>query len=126
MSKRKGKGGNTLIFIILHILLMVYSLSGIFSKLAGKCSFLSLRFILYYGIMLLILAFYAVGWQQIIKRIPLTSAFANKAATVVWGAVWGVTVFDESISIKRLIGISLVVGGIVLFSLSDIKGESKE
>ena len=40
-------------FIELHILLLVYSLGGIFSKLAGQSDFLSLRFMLFYGVVFL-------------------------------------------------------------------------
>lgn len=122
-NKEKFKGR---IFLLLHLLLIFYSFSGIFSKLAGKYDFMSSGFIIYYGLMVLILAVYAIGWQQIIKKLPLTAAFANKAVTVVWGAIWGVIVFNEKISINRLIGIALVVGGIVLYALSDVKGESTE
>lgn len=59
----------------LHMLLMVYSTSGILSKLAAGVDFLSIEFCLYYGGVLLLLGFYAIGWQQILKRLPLTTAF---------------------------------------------------
>lgn len=75
--------------IVLHLMLMIYSMSGIFSKLAAGQPFLSFRFCLYYGAIIALLGLYAIGWQQIIKRMPLTLAFANKAVTTVWGLVWG-------------------------------------
>lgn len=71
----------------LHGMLMVYSMSGICSKLAAGESFLSARFCIYYAVIIVLLGVYAIGWQQVIKRIPLTTAFANKAVTVVWGIV---------------------------------------
>ncbi|MBR6356558.1 MAG: transporter, partial [Lachnospiraceae bacterium] len=67
--------------IILNVLLLVYSLSGVCSKLAAGEAFLSGRFLLFYGIVLFLLAVYAVAWQQIIKRLPLTMAYANKAVS---------------------------------------------
>ena len=39
--------------------------------------------------MLLALVTYAAGWQQVIKHLPLTTAYANKAVTVVWGILAG-------------------------------------
>lgn len=107
----------TLIF--LHLMLMVYSMSGIFSKLASGQPFLSLRFCLYYGAIILLLGFYAIGWQQIMKRLPLTMAFANKAVTTVWGLVWGLLFFQEKITVGKLIGVALVVAGVVVFSTAD-------
>ena len=65
----------------LHLMLMLYSMSEICSKKAAGESFLSVRFCLYYGTVILLLGVYAIGWQQVIKRIPLTTAFANKAVT---------------------------------------------
>lgn len=107
--------------IALHCMLMIYSMSGICSKLAARQIFLSTKFCLYYGIIILLLGFYAIGWQQIIKRIPLTTAFANKAVTVVWGIVWGRMFFQESITLGKIVGAILVVAGVALFAESDEK-----
>lgn len=104
---------------LLHLMLMIYSMSGICSKLAAGEPFLSLKFCLYYGIIIALLGFYAIGWQQIIKRMPLTTAFANKAVTVVWGLVWGVAFFHEEITVGKVIGAVLVVLGVVIFAKSD-------
>ncbi len=113
----KPKQGKTL--LLLHLLLLVYSTSGIFSKLASSQRFLSFRFCLYYGCIILLLGVYAVGWQQIIKRLPLTTAFANKSVTVLWGLVWGMLVFHETLTAAKLIGVALVIGGVVLFAYAD-------
>lgn len=103
----------------LHGMLMVYSMSGICSKLAAGESFLSARFCIYYAVIIVLLGVYAIGWQQVIKRIPLTTAFANKAVTVVWGLVWGWFFFGESITPGKLIGAGMVIAGVVLFAKSD-------
>ena len=103
----------------LHGMLMVYSMSGICSKLAAGESFLSARFCIYYAVIIVLLGVYAIGWQQVIKRIPLTTAFANKAVTVVWGIVWGWFFFGESITPGKLIGAGMVIAGVVLFAKSD-------
>lgn len=116
------------VLIALHVLLLFYSLSGIFSKNAAYQPFLSVPFILLYGGMLAVLFIYAIGWQQIIKRLPLTVAFANKAITVVWGMIWGVLIFDEQINTQMIIGAALVIVGIVWYSIEDGRqaNEAKE
>lgn len=119
MKKRINK--SAIVLIALHVLLLFYSLSGIFSKNAAYQPFLSVLFILLYGGMLAVLFIYAIGWQQIIKRLPLTVAFANKAITVVWGMVWGVLFFGEQINIQMIIGAALVIAGIVWYSIEDGK-----
>lgn len=110
--------------ICMNILLAFYSFGGIFSKLAAKQSFMSLQFLLAYGGVLAILALYAIGWQQIIKRLPLTVAFANKAITIVWGLVLGTVFFRESVTAGKIFGAIIVIVGVVLYSLSD--GERKD
>lgn len=109
---------------LLHIMLMIYSMSGICSKMASKQEFLSAGFCFYYAMIIILLGFYAIGWQQIIKRLPLTMAFANKAVTIVWGIIWGVVFFDEAITAGKIIGAILVIIGVVIYAKSD--GEKED
>ncbi len=108
-------------YVFLHLLLMVYSANGVLSKLAAKQTFLSWPFLFLYAAVVALLAIYALGWQQVIKRVPLSTAYANKAVTVVWGCVWGLLVFREQLTAGKLVGGVLVLCGIVLFGLSDGK-----
>lgn len=103
----------------LHVLLLVYSLSGFFSKNAAAAPVLSPQFMFLYGGMLAILFGYALGWQQVIKRLPLTLAFANKAVTVIWGMVWGALFFGETITLPMVAGAALVIAGVVLYAVAD-------
>lgn len=111
---------------LLHIMLMIYSMSGICSKKAAGTEFLSLEFCLYYGVIIALLGFYAIGWQQIIKRLPLTTAFANKAVTIVWGIIWGSVFFHESITVGKVIGAVCVIVGVVLYAYADGRGNVNE
>ena len=119
MSRTQGRT-----LLLLHILLLFYSLSDVMSKLAAGFDFLSLGFVVCYGGLLVILAGYAIGWQQVIKRMPLTTAYANRGITVVWGIFWGALFFSEAITPGKIAGAVMVVAGIVLFSLAD--GETQE
>ncbi len=105
-------------FLLLHVLLIIYSLTGIFGKKAAAQTILSSDFLLYYVSILMILTVYAFGWQQIIKVLPLSTAFANKSVTVIWGFVWGKVLFGENITLGKLVGIICIVVGIILFSYS--------
>ena len=109
--------GKTL--LALHALLALYSLCSICGKLAAGFEFMSPGFVLCYGGMIGVLGVYAIGWQQVIKRMPLTSAYANKAVTIVWGIVWGVLLFQEAVTPAKLLGAAVVLAGVVLFSVAD-------
>lgn len=107
------------VIFFLHLLLMLYSTSGICSKKAAGVPFLSREFCIFYGIIIVLLGVYAIGWQQIIKRLPLTTAFANKAVTVVWGIIWGFLFFHESVTIGKILGAALVIAGVIVYSYAD-------
>lgn len=106
-------------YLALHLFLMVYTISGIVSKFAAGKDFLSLPFILLYGAEILLLAFYAIGWQQFVKRMPLSLAYANRAVTVVWGCVWAVLIFHEQLTVGKVAGAVLVLAGVALYGYAD-------
>lgn len=113
-------------FLLLHVILGVYAGSSVCSKLAARQPFLSAAFILLYGLMLAALVVYAVGWQQVIKHLPLTTAYANKAVTVVWGILLGLAVFGEAVTLRQVIGAVIIICGIVLFVRADNENRDGE
>lgn len=106
-------------YIIMHLLFAVMSLSSVCSKFASQCEFLSLRYCIFQIGMIGFLGIYAIGWQQIIKKLPLATAYVNKAATVVWGIIWGLVIFKESLTPGKVIGAVIVMAGVILFAFSD-------
>jgi drug/metabolite transporter (DMT)-like permease len=69
-------------------------------------------FILYYGGSLLILAVYAVLWQQILKKFPLTTAYSNRPLATILGMLWGAIFFHENITINQVAGAVVIILGI--------------
>ncbi|NLW78056.1 MAG: EamA family transporter [Ruminococcaceae bacterium] len=111
------------VYLALHILMLVYSMAPVCMKQAGRYPTFSLYFCLFFALSILILGAYALLWQQILKRLQLTTAYANKAVTVVWGLVWGIVLFGEVITLKKCIGIAIVLAGVILYSLSEHAGK---
>lgn len=104
-------------YVLLHILLLFFSFSGVCSKFAGRQDFFSFRWFLLYGSSLCILFLYSILWQQILKGLPLMAAYANRAITVVWGIIWGYLIFGEQITYGKMLGAVIVLAGIVLFAV---------
>ena len=123
MNGGKGRG---LTYLLLHLLLAVYSLNGICSKLAAQYPIMSPQFILFYGGVILFLGIYAIGWQQIIKRLPLTTAYANRAVTVAWGVVWGILVFHEPFNLAKTVGALVVLVGVALYAWADGRAQEQK
>lgn len=101
-------------FVLLHLSLVINSLAGTASKLAGQHEFLSFGFLFWYGVMLLITMAFAVAWQQILKHMSLTFAFTNKPVTIIWGLIWGVSIFKETLNRKMILGSVIILIGIMV------------
>lgn len=99
---------------ILQIVIAVYTLSTVFAKFASGEEFLSFKFILFYGIEILILGVYAIVWQQLIKKFDISVAYANKAMGLFWSIIWAILIFNEAITIKNIIGVVIVTIGTII------------
>ena len=85
---------------------------------------LSARFLLCVFGMFLFLGVYALGWQQVLKRLPLTVAYAtSKAVVFLWMLLFGALLFHERVSPRQLLGCALLMAGVVLFALSEKEDE---
>ena len=102
-------------FIFLQLMVAVYSFGGIFGKLAARHSFMSLKFCIFYTLLIGFLFIYAIGWQQAIKRFELTAAYSAKSASVIWGMLWGMLIFHEKLTVLKAIGIVLVFTGLIVY-----------
>jgi len=101
-------------YVLVHIMLLILSIGGILSKLASRYEFLSIPFILFYTGSLIVLFVYAVAWQQILKHMPLTVAYANKGMGLIWGMIFGNIFFGEIITLNMIIGAVIVFAGILM------------
>ena len=116
--KENGKQKKAVIFLVLHVSLLMSSLSGVCSKMAANQKSL-IGFALWYGGVLLIMALYALIWQQILKHLPLTVAYANKPVSLIWGMIWGTFIFGEKITWNMILGALIIFGGIYLVVTAD-------
>lgn len=105
--------------VILQLVILVYTLSGVMAKFAAKYAFLSPSFILFYGLEIAVLGVYAILWQQIIKRFDLSVAYANRSIALFWSLLWAVLFFQESISIQNIIGVIIVVAGTMVVNADE-------
>lgn len=100
----------------MHAAFLVYTLYPLIGKFATQYEMLSIPFIALYCVVFAILFVYAILWQQVLKRIPLSTAIANKSVTIVWGMIFGLVLFGEQISPKMLLGATLILSGILILA----------
>ena len=101
-----------IIYLQLNVILVLYSISTVCSKCAAQYAFCSVEFIVFFGGALFLLFVYAILWQQILKKIAVTTAYGNKAMVVVWGMIWGSILFKETITLKMIFGAMLILLGV--------------
>lgn len=97
---------------------LIYSLSGVFSKSASRCEFLSLSYLAFLSGCVFILGIYAVLWQQVIKRMPVSDAYMLKGMTGFIGLAYAYLIFGEPITINNIVGTTITLSGIVLYARS--------
>ena len=114
MKENNNKQSSIRYYIALHIELFIFSFGGVCTKMASGYEFLSFGFIAWYSLLILNLGIYAIVWQQIIKHLPLTTAYANKAITIVWGILWSCLFFHEEITWHMILGAVIVIIGVML------------
>ncbi len=104
-------------FLLLELSVMVYSLSTVAANMASKREFLSAGYILFFGLEFVVLAAYAILWQQIIKKFQLSVAYANKALTLLWSMLWNYIIFSQGITPGKVAGVVLVMIGVMIMNI---------
>lgn len=118
--KNEAQRRNTL---LLNFLFFLYSLFSVFSKLGGQADRFSLPFFGWYAAAFLMLGLYAIGWQQILKRMSLFRAYSGKAVVILWGILWGALLFQEAVTPRKIIGAVVIMAGIILYFAAEGRRE---
>ena len=101
-------------YILLHIAFFIFSLSAIFAKLASRHDFFSFDFFMLFGANLLMLVIFALLWQIVLKKSKLSTAYANRGIVVIWGMLWGSLIFNEQLTIMKIIAAALIISGMII------------
>lgn len=116
--------------ILLHLIIMLFSFTGVFSKLASVVlneeGIFSIKLYLFLFLMFLNCAIYAIVWQKMIKRFELSFAFANRSVYLIWSQVWAVVIFKENLSVTNIIGMLVVLIGVMIIQLDNSKELKRE
>lgn len=105
-------------FLLLHFNIMLFSVTGIFSKLAAnsinEVGLFHINTVIFAGLMLLNCAVYALFWQQNLKHFDVNVAYAHRSVYNVWSLLWAVLVFSEKLTVGNIIGTVLIIAGILV------------
>lgn len=94
------------------------SLTSPFLKLGGRHPFFSPMYLFWFCAAVAILGGYAIAWQLILERMPLTTAYLRKGVSYMLIFIWATLIFHETITLQQVIGIIVIIIGMVV-SMSD-------
>lgn len=121
----KKKGVTLKNILLLQAIIIIYTVSSVMAKLASGSKDDMLRMFLFLGMEFVILAIYAVLWQQMIKRFDLSVAYANRSMAILWSMIWAVLFFHDEITVRNVLGVLIVLLGTVIINL-DAKEEQDD
>ena len=101
--------------VFLQAIIVIYTFSSVFGKMATHGNeFMSTMFIVYVLLDFVLLAVYALLWQQGLKRFDLNVAYANRSVVTIWSLVWSALIFKEGITVFNIVGTAIIITGMVL------------
>ena len=101
---------------LLHGTLLLYSGVSILAKYAGIHleAGRQTQVLLFLGLEFLALLIYTLLWQQVLRRMPLSFAYSNKAVCTLWTYLLGILLFGESLTWGKALGLLVVLAGVWL------------
>lgn len=110
--------------LLLQGVVIIYTISSVMSKLASSNKESVIKFLFFFGMEFVLLGIYAILWQQMIKRFELSVAYANRSMSVLWSIIWAVIFFHDTITIKNIVGVILVIAGTIIINTDVDKAET--
>jgi len=95
---------------------MLYACTGICTKMASQQQMLSIPYILWFGGAVAVIGIYAILWQQLLRRIELSTAYMFKGTTLIFTMLIAALLFGETITIPNIIGSIIIIAGITLLA----------
>lgn len=109
-------------YLFLHFAVVLFSFTSVFSKSASiqfnEGGLRNPKLYLFVFLMFFDCFVYAICWQKIIKKFDLNIGYANRSVYLLWSQVWAVVIFSETLSVRNVIGLVIVLVGVVVVSLS--------
>ena len=97
---------------------LLYACVGICTKMAALQTPMSWAYMLWFVGAVAIIAIYALLWQQVLRRIELSTAYLFKGTTLIFTMLFAALLFGEAITLPNILGSVLIIIGITLLAKS--------
>lgn len=121
----KEKGVTLKNIFLLQAIIVIYTVSSVMAKLVSTSQGEPVKALMFLGLEFVLLAVYALFWQQMLKRFELSVAYANRSMAILWSVIWAVVFFHEKITLRNILGVLLVLVGTIIVNM-DAKGGEQD
>lgn len=121
----KEKGVTLKNIFLLQAIIVIYTVSSVMAKLVSTSQGEPVKALMFFGLEFVLLAVYALFWQQMLKHFELSVAYANRSMAILWSMIWAVVFFHEKITLRNILGVLLVLVGTIIVNM-DAKGGEQD
>lgn len=97
---------------------LIYASASICTKTASRQEMLSWPYLFWISGAIGAMGLYALLWQQIIIRMPISTAYMFKGTSLIFVLLISSLLFGEAVTTNNLIGSAIIIIGIVLYAKS--------
>lgn len=95
---------------------LIYACTSICTKMASRQEMLSWPYLFWIAGAVGVMGVYALLWQQILARMPISTAYMFKGTSLIFVLLFSAMLFGEAITLNNVIGAVIIIIGIILFA----------
>ena len=95
---------------------LIYACTSICTKMASRQEMLSWPYLFWIAGAIGVMGVYALLWQQILARMPISTAYMFKGTSLIFVLLFSVLLFGEAVTLNNVIGAVIIIIGIILFA----------
>ena len=95
---------------------LIYACTSICTKMASRHEMFSWPYLWWIAGAIGVMSIYALLWQQVIARMPLSTAYMFKGSTLIFTMLIAALIFGEVITIPNIVGSVIIIIGITLLA----------
>lgn len=103
-------------YLALIMVNLIYACTSICTKMASRQEMLSWPYLFWIAGAVGVMGVYALLWQQILARMPISTAYMFKGTSLIFVLMFSALLFGEAITLNNVIGAGIIIIGIILFA----------
>lgn len=103
-------------YISLIVINIIFACTSVCTRFASQYDFMSWGYWVGLAGAIGVMGAYAIGWQQILKRVELSTAYMFKGTSLIFIILLAWMLFGEQITLNNILGTCVIITGIALYA----------